>query len=314
MSPCSRSLAPRPYQDGHSPRACVCPQKPLPRLLEGSGDRPLKGPHLVVGLDLVEILQAEVRRAGAPGGLLHDQPLGGHKRARHPEGRLELHVERVPTFRAARRRPAVMSTLLSRGRRGAARRTEACGPQAAPPQGACSPHEGLNHSPQAHLGKPQHPEVIGGRLFTGHRGNARSRGWPLAAEVRTQTGRGTGTRPGEASEATSPLTLGSRLPAECSVPWGSVAAARGRHPCLRGTLLRLLADGPHLGCCARCVWSPECLGPGGRDDRVEKCRGRRSAEGTGNQVPELRREAADVPRWLSTVVTAVAGPRLAWMD
>lgn len=33
----------------------------------------------MVGLDLVEILQAEVRRAGAPGSLLHDQPLGGHK-------------------------------------------------------------------------------------------------------------------------------------------------------------------------------------------------------------------------------------------
>lgn len=38
-----------------------------------------KGPHLVIGLDLVEILQAEVRRAVAPGGLLHNHSLGGRK-------------------------------------------------------------------------------------------------------------------------------------------------------------------------------------------------------------------------------------------
>lgn len=33
----------------------------------------------MVGLHLMEILQAEIRRAGAPGGLLHHQPLGGYK-------------------------------------------------------------------------------------------------------------------------------------------------------------------------------------------------------------------------------------------
>lgn len=56
----------------------MCPQRS-----PGSGGRfrgrDPWGPHLVVGLDLVEILHTEVRRAGSPGGLLDDHPLGGHK-------------------------------------------------------------------------------------------------------------------------------------------------------------------------------------------------------------------------------------------
>lgn len=43
----------------------------------GGWDPP--GPHLVVGLDLVEVLHAEVRWAGVPGGLFHDHPLGGQR-------------------------------------------------------------------------------------------------------------------------------------------------------------------------------------------------------------------------------------------
>lgn len=49
-------------------------------LPDQAGGRPrgreLEGPHLVVDMDLAEILHTEVRWAGALGSLLHNHPLG----------------------------------------------------------------------------------------------------------------------------------------------------------------------------------------------------------------------------------------------